>query len=746
MKDREKLKLQQLLNLQGVIENIIFHSEQTGFTVVELDSNGELVTMVGELPDLSCGEEIIATGTFVAHPTYGRQFKAQAIEHVTPATETAILRYLSGGAIKGIGPMLAQRIVKKFGDKALEIMDTDPEALAQIKGISLSKAIEIGKNYTQLLGVRSIMAFLSAYDIEPAASIAAYKKWGAMTRELVMADPFLLCDSDIAVDFEKADRIAESLGMGTDAPCRIRGGIKYVLEHNLNNGHCCLPLDKMTDAVCGFLDTGRDQTLDMLDEMVENGQLISDEIDSRQYIYLPEQHRSECYCADRLAMMMRFPPQDRPVDEDELYVLERELGISYAEKQRQAICSAVSNQIMILTGGPGTGKTTTLNGIITLFERRAMKVMLAAPTGRAAKRLSEVTGREAKTIHRMLEVDFAVPGDTSLRFKRNERNPLAADAVIVDEMSMVDASLFASLLKAVRTTSRLVLVGDPDQLPSVGAGNVLKDLIDCERLECIHLNEVFRQAANSLIITSAHEIVAGRMPQLGRTDRDMFFLGADPADSAAATVTDLCARRLPKAYGYSPLRDIQVIIPTKQGMAGTIELNRRLQAALNPPDQSKCECTVGQMILREGDKVMQIRNNYDVEWQRADGEEGLGIFNGDIGIVDMIDRPSRSAMITFDDRRAMYTFDMLGEIDLAYAITAHKSQGNEFEAVVMPLLGRHKKLHYRNLLYTAVTRAKKLLIIVGQRQTVEAMVENDKKTLRYTNLSSRIRKELENIF
>lgn len=739
---KERNILRELEELQGVVENIIYRSEDTGFTVMELDCSGELMPTVGQLPVISCGEEIIATGSYVSHPTYGRQFKAETIEHVMPATQNAILRYLSGGAIKGIGPALAERIVKKFGDETMSVMENEPSLLAQVRGISLTKALDIGKAYTQLLGVRAVMGFLSLHNVEPAAAIAAYKKWGATAKNIITADPFCLCDRDIGVEFGKADDIATSLGLGETAPCRICGGIKYVLEHNLGNGHTCLPEDKLLEAAGRFLDVGRDELLDMLDELLERGDIVCSEIGNKNYLYLPEQYSAEFYCADRLCTMMRFETQDKPVSENEIDELERELGIEYAERQKSAICSAVSNQMMILTGGPGTGKTTTLNGIITLFERRAMKVFLAAPTGRAAKRLSEVTGREAKTIHRMLEVDFGSREAGVLTFKRNERNPLSADAIIVDEMSMVDSTLFCSLLKAVRTSAKLVLVGDPDQLPSVGAGNVLRDLIQCDMLACVHLNEVFRQAANSLIVTSAHEIVSGKMPALNRNDADFFFLPCDVAEYAAATVADLCVRRLPKAYGYSPFKDIQVIAPTKQGAAGTIELNSRLQSAINPAEKSKCECVAGRLLLREGDKVMQTRNNYDIEWQRADGEEGIGVFNGDIGTVEMIDKPTRSVMINFDDRRAIYSFDMLNEIDLAYAITVHKSQGNEFDVVVIPLLGRHKKLHYRNLLYTAVTRAKKMLIIVGQAGTVEVMVMNNRKTLRYTNLAQRIRSQM----
>ena len=735
--------MQELEQLRGVVDSIIYRSEETGYTVAELDCDDEPVTIVGTLPDITCGEELIASGQFVAHPTYGRQFKAEYVEHIMPATQAAILRYLAGGAIKGVGPALAERIVKKFGERSLEVMENDPSLLAQVRGISLPKALEIGENYSQIIGVRAVMSFLAVYGIEALAAINVYKKWGGLAKNIIAADPFCLCERDIGVEFEKADEIAQSLGMGNDAPCRIRGGLIYVLEHNLNNGHTCLPEDKLLEAVCGFLDIGRDETLDMMDELADKGELISEEIGGKRFWYLLEEYAAEVYCAERLGIMIGFPPQDKEVSNQELAALEQELDMQYAERQKKAIYAAVSNQIMILTGGPGTGKTTTLNGIITLFERRGMKVMLAAPTGRAAKRLSEVTGREAKTIHRMLEVDFGSKEAGVLKFKRNERNPLAADAIVVDEMSMVDCKLFCSLLKAVRSTARLVLVGDPDQLPSVGAGNILRDLIDCQKLACIHLNEVFRQAANSLIVTSAHRIVSGEMPELGRNDADFFFLKSDVAESAAQLVADLCVRRLPKAYGYSPIRDIQVIAPTKQGAAGTVELNSRLQAAINPASPEKSECRMGRLLLREGDKVMQTRNNYDIEWQRPDGEEGLGIFNGDIGTVIMIDKPTRSLMIDFDERRAIYSFDMLGELDLAYAMTAHKSQGNEFEAVVMPLLGRHSKLHYRNLLYTAVTRAKKLLIIVGQRSTVAAMVENNRKTLRYTNLSARIRECLE---
>lgn len=726
------------LRLEGVIESIIFHSEETGFTVMEVAVDDELVTVVGESMELSPGEEIAATGAFTAHPSYGRQFKASCFERVMPATATAMLRYLSGGAVRGIGPALAQKIVAKFGDRSLEVLENDPARLAQIRGISPKKAVELGEAFRRILGVRAVMEFLAARGIGAATAIAVWKKWGGLSQQTVSADPYCLCEREIGVPFEQADEIAAGLGVEADAPCRIRGGVLYVLTHNLGNGHACLPADKLLDTACRLLQVPLEAGRRSLLELTENGAAVIDQLGGREYVYLPEQYSAECYAADRLALMMRFPAQEQPVSAEELSILEEELSISYADRQRRAIAAAVSEPMMILTGGPGTGKTTTLNGIITLFERRAMKVALAAPTGRAAKRLSEVTGREAKTIHRLLEVDFGSEAGVP-RFKRSEKNPLPFDAVVVDEMSMVDAVLFQSLLKAVRTDGRLVLVGDPDQLPSVGAGNVLRDLIDSGAVACIHLDEVFRQAANSLIVTSAHRIVSGQMPELSRRDADFFFLPAPSFEQAASTVTDLCARRLPKAYGYSPIRDIQVIAPTKQGAAGTNELNGRLQEALNPALPGRGEHRFGQLLLREGDKVMQTRNNYDLEWERDDGEEGLGIFNGDIGFIEMIDRASRSVMVRFDDRRTVYSFDQIHELDLAYAVTVHKSQGNEFDAVVMPLVGRHRRLHYRNLLYTAVTRAKRLLILVGEARTVAAMVENDRKTLRYTNLAARLR-------
>lgn len=726
--------MEQILEeLEGTVENILFHNEENGFSVLEVSVKDELLTVVGAVLGLGEGEEILAKGSFLNHPTYGRQFKAEIIEHVLPATSGAILKYLSCGAIKGIGPVLAKRIVQEFGDDTLKIMDEDPDSLCRIKGITPIKAREITAEYKNILGIRACVLFLSGFSIEADKAISVFKKWGGISQSIISSDPYCLCSEDIGVPFEKADIIADRLGFENDASCRIKGGILYVLTHNLNNGHSCLPKEKLLDTASKLLVVEKEKSLNALLLLLEEGEIMDRIVLEESYIYLPQQFIAETYCGERLSMLLSFKGTDRGADDSEIDELQCELSINYAELQRKAIKASIDSPIMILTGGPGTGKTTTLNGIITLLLRRGMKVLLAAPTGRAAKRLSEVTGREAKTIHRLLEVDFGSEV-TNPRFKHDERNPLNADAVVIDEMSMVDTKLFSCLLKALRMSSRLIMVGDPDQLPSVGAGNVLRDLINSNRIVSVHLEEVFRQASQSLIVTSAHEIVRGNMPPLDRSDSDFFFMKRSDARAAAETVVDLFKRRLPNAYGFNPILDIEVLCPGRQGVNGTIYLNNILQAAINPPQKDKAEQPFGQFIFRTGDKVMQIKNNYDIMWQKPDGEEGLGVFNGDIGFIKTIDRASKSIVVDFDEKNVIYPFEMLGQLEPAYAITIHKSQGNEFDAIIMPLTGTHKRLHYRNLLYTGVTRAKKLLIIVGSEATVKQMVDNDRKTLRYTNL------------
>ena len=730
---------QQAEVLEGTVEDIVFHNEDTGFTVMEVAAGEALITVVGEAMGIQPGEELRLTGRYVSHPTYGTQFKAAVIERTIPATSGAILKYLSGGAIRGIGPALARRIVDAFGDDTLTIMEKEPQRLAEVRGITPKKAAEIAEEYARIFGIRAVMLFLSRYGIDAAVSIRVWKKWGAYAPSEIEKDPYILCARDIGVSFEKADEIARQLGFAPDSPERLCGGILYVLRHNTGNGHCCLPYEKLVKVSARMLEAEPEQMDDPLTMLAEREDIISDTVDGTVFIYLPEMYEAETYCAGRLMTALASSPPEAVRDYSrEIDALEKKLGIRYASLQRKAIQAALGQSVVILTGGPGTGKTTALCGMIDLLEQEGLKVGLAAPTGRAAKRMTELTGRDAKTIHRLLEVDFGEENGR-VKFRRNSRTPLPYDAVIVDEMSMVDIEIFASLMQALRLGSKLIMVGDPDQLPSVGPGNVLRDLIDSDVIPVIHLTEVFRQAAESLIVTSAHAIVAGEMPDLTVRDNDFFFLQKSSSEAVLQTVVDLCARRLPASYGYSPVRDIQVISPTRLGACGTAELCRKLQEVLNPQDGRKTEQKFGPGVFREGDKVMQIRNNYDIVYTRDDGEQGVGVYNGDIGTIEMIDRPSRSLHVRYDDRVAEYTFDMLDQLELAYAVTVHKSQGSEFDAVVMPVSGSRSKLFYRNLLYTAGTRAKKLLILVGQASAVAEMVHNDRKTLRYTNLGKFLR-------
>ncbi|WRS27510.1 ATP-dependent RecD-like DNA helicase [Oscillospiraceae bacterium MB08-C2-2] len=724
-----------LEKITGTVEEIIFTNEENGFTVCLLSDGREMITVVGEMPGVAAGEQLTVTGRYTAHPTYGTRFKAELYERELPATSAAILKYLSSGSIKGIGPAMARRIVDAFGLDSLRILEQDPERLSTIKGITLKKAQEISQEYKHLFGIRSVMVSLAQYGLEPSIAIKAWKQWGTMAVDIIQENPYELCCEAVGLGFEQADDLAITLGTQPESGRRIQAGLEHVLRHNLTNGHTCLPLDKLIATAVHLLEVPDYLVEEAVERSSEDNSLITDTLEGKRFVYLPELYEAETYAAGRIGMMLiTAGPPGKKTYENQLNLLEEKLGIHYARLQRQAVQMALQNPAFILTGGPGTGKTTTLNAIITLLEEAGEKVALAAPTGRAAKRMSEVTGREAKTIHRLLEVDFRDQEGKS-QFKRNEKNPLRHDAIILDEVSMVDTLLFASLLKAMRLSCRLILVGDPDQLPSVGAGNILRDLIASDTIPTVHLDEIFRQAQKSVIVENAHSIVRGEMPNLAARDADFFFLARSSYDQSAQTVVELCASRLPKAYGFSPA-DIQVVVPSRVGGLGTVELNRLLQRQLNPHDPLKGEQLFGSTLFREQDKVMQVRNNYDIPWKRDDGEEGAGIFNGDIGSIELVDRPSQTLLIRFEDRVATYSFEMAHELEHAWAITVHKSQGSEFEAVVMPLMSYHPRLYYRNILYTAVSRAKKIMVLLGQAQTVEKMVANHKKVLRYTNLAS----------
>lgn len=726
-----------------MVEDVLFRNEDNGYVVFDLDAGGELITAVGELGDIEEGEKLKLEGNYVTHAKFGMQFQAEYCERMLPGTALQIRKYLSSGVIKGIGPSLAKKIVDEFGDRTLEIMENEPQRLLCIRGISPKKCESITSELKQIFNLRRLMTYLAKFGIKAKYAMKAFKKWSFQSMEIIEADPYRLCSYGVELEFSKAEQIAESVGIPHDSPMRIRAGITYVLLENANNGHTCLPHEKLKAKVCEYLKITEENFDSAYSSEVENGNFTEyfKESKNRNYSFLSDYYDAERYIAGRLGVMQAFSSPDTYDYEKMISDNEALTGIKYEKLQRLAISAALSKGLLILTGGPGTGKTTTLNAIISMYVKKGEKVMIAAPTGRAAKRISDLTGYEAKTIHRLLEVQYDMDG--RLRFAHNESNPLNCGVLVVDEMSMVDTLLFESLLRALKISCRLIMVGDSDQLPSVGAGNVLKDMIDSHRIPVVELKEIFRQAQKSCIITNAHRIINGEYPDLTQKNNDFFFFQRLSFEEASAFVTDLCSTRLPKAYGISPVEDIQILCPSRKGTLGVIELNKRLQQKLNPSAKDRTEVKNMVYTFRCGDKVMQTRNNYDIEWSR-DSERGTGIFNGDIGTIKAINKADRIAVIDFDGRICTYTFELLEQIELAYAITVHKSQGSEFDIVILPVLGGFEKLYYRNLLYTAVTRAKKMLIVVGSQKKLCQMVDNARKTYRYTCLKEMLESEITN--
>ena len=719
--------------ITGIVDEVTFRNEANGFTVLDLEMENELLTVVGVLPGVNAGETVTLTGTYTTHPSFGRQFKATAFSRCMPETADQIYKYLSSGVIKGIGPKRAISIVERFGEDTLRVLDKEPEKLASIKGISEEAAEQIGNEFQKQYAMRTVMLGLEKYDFTPSECIRIFKKLGIAAVEKVEENPYMLCSLGIGISFERAEAIEQKLPKKPLPDYRIREGILHVCRYNsTNRGHTCIPREKLLKPCADLLEITQDEVDITIDTLVNIGQLKKAEIDKHEFIFLPSAYLAEKQIAERINIITNFPPPGAPQLADWIDNIERQNNIVYEEQQRLAIATAAKKGLLVLTGGPGTGKTTAIKGIINIFEKQRLNIALAAPTGRAAKRMSEVTGMEAKTIHRLLEVEW--DEDDRPVFRKNIRNPLDCDALILDELSMIDIHLFANLLDALPLGCRLILVGDSDQLPPVGAGNVLQDLIKSEKLPVVCLTQVFRQAMESKIITTAHRIVNGEVPDLTNDGKDYFHLERPSSTSTAQTVVELCSERLPKAYGWDPLADIQVICPSKKGEAGTQNLNKLLQEALNPPHPDKKELIIAGRLFREGDKVMQVRNNYSIEWTSGN-EKGTGIFNGDIGIIEQIDTKTGVTVVNFDGKSALIAGEFLSEVEHAYAVTVHKSQGSEFKAVIIPLINIVPNLAYRNLLYTAVTRARDLLITTGSAQTINAMTLNDKKAKRYSALA-----------
>ncbi|MDD5883966.1 MAG: ATP-dependent RecD-like DNA helicase [Firmicutes bacterium] len=729
---------QELEILQGAVSAVVYQNYENGYAVLRLNvGGGQTVTVVGTIPLPAVGEQLMVTGKWSNHSSYGRQFEAEFLERLMPQTTMEILNYLSSRVIKGIGPRMAARIVDRFGDQTLAVMEREPERLAEVAGISREKARAIGEEFRLQVGMRQIMEFFALHHLPAELAVRTYKRYGDSTMELLYDDPYLLMDEELEADFSAVDRFAIELGVAGDDPRRVEAGVQFELSYNLTGGHSFLPEDKLVAATARLLTVEEDTVRQAVERLLEADRLNREQLAGITVIYLPQLYEAETEVSRRLLEFAKntFP---EPKNLDKLiHGVARDSGIDYSSQQLQAIREAATSGLLLITGGPGTGKTTILNGILELLGRMQLKTLLAAPTGRAAKRLSEVTGEDASTIHRLLEAGID-PATGKMFFARDEENPLKCDAVIVDEMSMVDIQLLHCLLRAIPAGKRLILVGDPDQLPPVGPGFPFGDMLRSGCLPSVRLTEIFRQAQQSLIVMNAHRVNQGEMPDLRCVTSDFFFMRRNNEDAVCSLIRDLCAVRLPQKMGI-PADQIQVLSPTRKGAVGTVNLNRLLQAALNPPAPEKKERTFGDYLFREGDRVMQIRNNYDILWKTTDGSAvGAGIFNGDVGTIQSIDTGSETLTVLFDDRVAEYDFTQLNELEPAYAMTVHKSQGSEYRAVVLAAWNGSPYLLSRSILYTAITRARELLVIVGREETVGVMVENAKKNRRYSGLKLRL--------
>lgn len=725
------------MELTGTVKAIIYRSEDTGFTVLELTNEaGEDMTAIGEMPLAGVGERVELTGQWTEHKTYGRQFRAETCKTLAPATLTALKNYLASGLIKGVGESTAQAIVQTFGMETLDVLEKEPARLAEVPGIGQIRAQTIGASYGAQLGLRDIMLGLQKYGVTIGQAMKLYKIYGELCLAKIEENPYRLIDDVEGIGFKTADAIARNGGVEPDAPYRLRAGLKYTLQWARQEGHTYLPREKLVEVAAGLLQADIAPVERTLTELLLEGQLIQEQLPGEDGIFLPGMFRTEQDCALRLLRLQGQSALDNPFFRPKAQIarLEQQLDITLAPAQRQAVELALKAGALVITGGPGTGKTTILRFVITLLEEMGTEYALCAPTGRAAKRMGEATGRDASTIHRLLEYSYGEGG-----FGRNAENTLLADVVIVDEMSMVDVPLMAALLRALAPGTRLIMVGDSDQLPSVGPGNVLRDMVDSGQIPVVRLAEIFRQSGRSAIVTNAHRINEGQMPILeGLED-----FGFEPMEEQEAVIRRLIALNSGKAAklgAQEPLQDIQVLAPMKKGPLGVYNLNKRLQEALNPPAHKKKERKYGDVVFREGDKVMQIKNDYRLAWTRSlphqPPEMGEGVYNGDLGTIMSIDLYDQTLEVLFDDgRSAVYSFSMLEELELAYCISIHKSQGSEFPIVLLPLLGGPPMLLNRNLLYTAVTRARHMVCILGRQSCIQQMVRNNQVKRRYSGLA-----------
>lgn len=734
--------MSEIVTITGTIEEIIYTNPENGYMICGIDSAEEgLFTATGYMPYLSEGESVALSGNWTTHPDYGEQFRVSYYETVLPSDEEAILKYLSSGIVSGIREVTAKKLIEKFGKDVLDVMLREPERMAEIKGISKEKAKKIGEAFAELQSMQSIVMFLQRYNVSANMAVRVHNVLGTRAVETIKENPYILADKIDGISFKTSDTIAFNMGVPKNSILRIKTGVKYILQNAAyTSGHTYLPKSVLIEHAAYTLKVEEAEVEGAVSELVSSREIFIDNVENTEVYYLYPYYEAEYYVARRLSSIANHVPKftmtekqtEKAIDEIE----ERE-NISLAAEQRNAVRTAVFSDCMVLTGGPGTGKTTTINTIISVLEGMKLSVSLAAPTGRAAKRLTQVTGLEAQTIHRLLGTQMN--GEGYHTFTHDEENPLRADVIILDEVSMIDINLMSSFLKAVKHGAKLILSGDADQLPSVGAGNVLRDIISSGAMPVIMLNKIFRQAEESLIIVNAHKINKGELPELRDKSGDFFFLRRQNPEQAAFTIVDLYKNRLPKSYDIDPISGIQILSPTKKGIVGTVNLNKIIQQNVNPPDEMKQEHIYGNTVFRTGDKVMQIKNNYDMIYKRENGENGMGIFNGDMGIVrDVFERDKYITVVFDEDKIVDYPFSSLDELDLAYAVTVHKSQGSEFPMVIMPVCSFAPMLMNRNLFYTAVTRAKDMVVLVGSEKTVERMTKSNQFEDRFTGLNEKL--------